>query len=212
MSSRTFGEMVREARLERHLSMGQLAAAVDRSTASVRRWERDDGLPTPEVIETLTVRLGLDTRDVEEAVAKARGGEAPTVGESAAGEPVEVDPIDVVALADVAEAVDSSLAADWQQPALPAPAAAIPATATAPPPPVVWPTASAPVAVVEQDQNILQILRDPAKPWLGYIRAVLTIAVLGGLAYVLLWAVPEFLDAFGEMWDSLWEGSDTTQL
>jgi hypothetical protein len=66
--------------------------------------------------------------------------------------------------------------------------------------------------VVEQDQNVLQILRDPAKPWLGYIRAVLTIAVLGGLAYVLLWAVPEFFDAFGEMWDSLWEGSDTTQL
>jgi hypothetical protein len=27
-----------------------------------------------------------------------------------------------------------------------------------------------------------------------------------------LWAVPEFFDAFGEMWDSLWEGSDTTQL
>ena len=52
-TSRTFGQIVREARLERHLSMGQLAAAVERSTASVRRWERNDGLPTPEVIEQL---------------------------------------------------------------------------------------------------------------------------------------------------------------
>ena len=210
MPSRTFGEIIREARLERHLSMGQLAAAVDRSTASVRRWERDDGLPTPEIIEMLTVRLGLDSGEVDTAVAAARGEEAPTVGESAQGEPVEVDPIDVVALADVAEAVDSSMAVEWQQPA--APAAAVPATATAPPPPVVWPTASAPVTVVEQEQNILQILRDPAKPWLGYIRAALTIAVLGGLTYVLVWAVPEFLDAFGEMWDSLWDSADTTQL
>ena len=220
MASRTFGEIIREARLERHLSMGQLAAAVDRSTASVRRWERDDGLPTPEVIDTLTVRLGLDPEEVAAAVTTARGDEAPTVGEAVAHEPVDADPIDVVPLVDVVEAVDAGSPGDWQQPAMaastaapaatPAPPGAA-ATATAPPP-VVWPTASAPVAVVEQDQNILQILRDPHKPWLGYIRAALTIVVLGGLAYVLLWAVPEFLDAFGEMWDSLWPESETTQL
>ena len=62
MTERSFGQMVREARLERHLSMGQLAAAVDRSTASVRRWERDEGLPSEEAIETLILRRGLDRR------------------------------------------------------------------------------------------------------------------------------------------------------
>jgi len=194
--------------------MGQLAAAVDRSTASVRRWERDDGLPTPEVIDTLTIRLGLDPEKVAVAVGAARGDEASTVGEAADSAHVESgDPIDVVALVDVAEAVDSGTPADWVQPAVPVAAATpVQQTTTAPPPPVVWPTASAPVAVVEQDQNILQILRDPDKPWIGYIRAFLTIAVLGALAYVLLWAVPEFLDAFGEMWDSLWPEAEGTTL
>jgi hypothetical protein len=73
----------------------------------------------------------------------------------------------------------------------------------------VGPTASAAVAVVDQDQNILQVLRDPDRPWLGYIRAALTLVVLGGLLWVLLWAVPEFFDAFSEMWDSLWDSSGT---
>ena len=65
--------MVREARLERHLSMGQLAAAVDRSTASVRRWERDEGLPSEDAIETLILRLGLDRAEVGNALAEHRG-------------------------------------------------------------------------------------------------------------------------------------------
>jgi transcriptional regulator with XRE-family HTH domain len=202
MSSRSFGQIVREARLERHLSMGQLAAAVDRSTASVRRWERDDGLPTPEVIDTLVVRLGLDPDEVNDAIAATRG-EDPQL-EPLTTAPVEVgDPIDVVPVVD---GVDST-GADWEQPNIVAPPP--PVVPAAAPAPTVWPTASAAVAVVDQDQNILQVLRDPDRPWLGYIRAALTLVVLGGLLWVLLWAVPEFFDAFSEMWDSLWDSSGT---
>jgi transcriptional regulator with XRE-family HTH domain len=202
MSSRSFGQIVREARLERHLSMGQLAAAVDRSTASVRRWERDDGLPTPEVVDILVVRLGLDPDEVNDAVAATRG-EDPQL-EPLTTAPVEVgDPIDVVPVVDAVESTDAE-----EQPNIAAPPPPV-VPAVAPAPPTVWPTASAPVAVVEQDQNILQVLRDPDRPWLGYIRAVLTLVVLGGLLWVLLWAVPEFFDAFSEMWDSLWDSSGT---
>ncbi len=193
--------------------MGQLAAAVDRSTASVRRWERDDGLPTPDVVEELIERLGLDP----EKVSAALGADEPEMDGSQGVDPATVedgDPIDVVPLSDVADAVDAG-SLDWKQP--PVAVATTPSVApapsqsrmTAPAPASAWPTASVPVAVIEQDQNFLQVLRDPDKPWLGYIRAALTIAVLGGLVWVLLWAMPEFLDAFGEMWDSLWETEGT---
>ena len=215
-TSRTFGQIVREARLERHLSMGQLAAAVDRSTASVRRWERNDGLPTPEVIELLIERLALDPDEMNSVLAaaglEADGGDA--------GEPVaieESDPIDVVALSEVADAVGAGSMEDWEQPSVTvasqaagAPGREGSSVVVAAPPPSAWPTASVPVAVIEQDQNLLQILRDPDQPWLGYIRAALTVVVLAGLVWVLLWALPEFLDAFGEMWDSLWETEGTT--
>ena len=201
MTQRSFGQMVREARLERHLSMGQLAAAVDRSTASVRRWERDEGLPSEDAIDTLILRLGLDRADVENALAEHRGDdpEAAVIGEG--------DPIDVVPLADVAVAVGAGAVVDWQPPEVAEPSEPQPTPAqprTAPPAPI-WPTASVPVEVVTQDQTLLQTIRDPDRPWLGYIRAVLTIAVLAGLAWILVWAIPEFLDAFGEVWDSLWQ-------
>ena len=211
--SRTFGQMLREARLERHLSMGQLAAAVDRSTASVRRWERDDGLPTPDVVEQLIDRLALDPDEVN-AVLAADGLDRDG-GESAETHPIEEgDPIDVVPLTDVADAAGGGSLQEWDQPpvTVASPASGTPepersGVVVAAPPPSVWPTASVPV--IEQDPNLLQILRDPDRPWLGYIRAALTILVLGGLVWVLLWALPEFLDAFGEMWDSLWETEGT---
>ena len=102
--------------------------------------------------------------------------------------------------------VGAGAVVDWQPPATAEPSEpqATPAQPrTVAPPAPIWPTASVPVEVVSQDQTLLQTIRDPDNPWLGYIRAALTIAVLAGLGWVLLWAIPEFLDAFGEVWDSL---------
>ncbi|GMQ86495.1 MAG: hypothetical protein BMS9Abin07_2074 [Acidimicrobiia bacterium] len=195
MSQRSFGQMVREARLERHLSMGQLAAAVDRSTASVRRWERDEGFPAEEAIDTLILRLGLDRAEVESALAEQRG-EDPEAAETGEGDPIDVVPL----------AVGVGAVVEWQPPAVtdpPQPPATPAQPRTVVPPPPIWPTA--PVPVVRQDQTLLQSIRDPDGPWLPYIRVLLTIAVLGGLVWGLLWAIPQFLDAFGEMWDSLWQ-------
>ena len=167
--------------------MGQLAAAVDRSTASVRRWERDEGLPTPDVVEALIARLDLDPAEVDDALGDARL--APVeVDPDAERAFEEGDPIDVVPLSDVADAVGAGSIAE--QPEIDDEPAAPPKPVPTPPPPAVWPTASVPVAVIEQDQNFIQVLRDPDKPWLGYIRAALTIIVLGALVWVLLWAFP----------------------
>jgi hypothetical protein len=40
--------------------MGQLAAAVERSTASVRRWERDEGMPADAVVQQVLTLLDLE--------------------------------------------------------------------------------------------------------------------------------------------------------
>ncbi len=143
--------------------MGQLAAAVERSTASVRRWERDQGVPTKAVVQELIIVLDLD--------------EAETVALAAA--PLPVVP--------------------------PAPPSGEPSDATRATSASV--TNAIPQAIPPSDASDgwLAQLRDPEKPWLGYLRAALTVAVLLVLAWVLIWALGGFLDAFGDVWESLWE-------
>ncbi|MGB5531919.1 MAG: helix-turn-helix transcriptional regulator, partial [Acidimicrobiia bacterium] len=61
---KTFGQAVRGARLARGMSMGQLATSVGRSTASVRRWERDEGVPAKGIIDELAAVLDLSDDDL----------------------------------------------------------------------------------------------------------------------------------------------------
>ncbi len=162
---RTFGQTVREARLAKGMSMGQLAAAVERSTASVRRWERDQGVPTETVVQDLIAVLNLD--EAETAALAA----APVP--AAAAPPRPSEPSDATR-ATFASATHTT----WQ--------AAPPSDGTS---------------------GWLASLRDPEKPWLGYLRAALTVVVLLVLAWVLIWALGGFLNAFGDVWESLWEES-----
>jgi transcriptional regulator with XRE-family HTH domain len=163
MSDRkTFGQAVREARLAKGMSMGQLAAAVERSTASVRRWERDQGVPAETVVQELIVVLNLD--------------EAEAVALAAAPPPV------------VAAVPQSDEPSDATQ------ATSAPLTNTA----------RTTVQRSSGSSGWLSSLRDPEKPWLGYLRATLTIIVLLVLAWVLVWALSGFLDVIGDVWESLW--------
>ena len=159
---RTFGQAVREARLAKGLSMGQLAAAVERSTASVRRWERGQGVPTETVVQELIVVLDLD--------------EAETVALAAAPLPVVPVPPHAGESSDPTRATSAS------------------ATSTTP---QATPPSSG-------SGGWLASLRDPEKPWLGYLRAVLTIVGLLLMVWALIWALEGFLDAFGDVWESLW--------
>jgi len=54
------GRAIREARLQKGMSLGQLAAAVGRSSSSVRRWERGEVPPAIGVVDQLADVLDLD--------------------------------------------------------------------------------------------------------------------------------------------------------
>ena len=162
---RTFGQAVREARLAKGMSMGQLAAAVERSTASVRRWERDQGVPTESVVKDLATVLDLDEAEIE-ALAAAPVTPAPVPPQPAADSDAT--------RATAASVTHTSLQA---------------------------------TGASDGAGGWLVSLRDPDKPWLGYLRAGLTVVVLLVLAWVLIWALGGFLDAFGEAWESLWADS-----
>jgi hypothetical protein len=180
---RTFGQAVRDARLAKGMSMGQLAASVERSTASVRRWERDEGVPAKDIIDELVNVLDLTDDDLA----------------LMAGEPVNRAP----------------------RPAEP--------HSTTPPPPTPAPTPATPrpplsdasqatqaagnrvtgaVAVTEQApagvKGWFAELYNPANPWLGYLRAALTVVVMVVLAWILVWALAELFGAVGEIWDGMW--------
>ena len=159
---RTFGQAIREARLSKGMSMGQLATAVERSTASVRRWERDEGVPAKTVIQELIVVLDLD--------------ESETVALAAAPLPVAPAP-----------------------PQSPQPSDATRATSVS-----TTRTSSQAFSSLEGSSGWLSSLRDPDKPWLGYIRASLTVVALLILGWVLVWALRGFLEVYGEIWESLW--------
>lgn len=94
-SSMTPGQIIREARLAHGLSLGQLASAVGRTASSVRRWEKDDALPTAAVLDQLADLLEIDREELEHSPdsedTTATGGEAavdlPGGGNSVGDEP-----------------------------------------------------------------------------------------------------------------------------
>jgi transcriptional regulator with XRE-family HTH domain len=59
------GRAIREARLQKGMSLGQLAAAVGRSSSSVRRWERGEVPPAIGVVDQLADVLDLDPDDLK---------------------------------------------------------------------------------------------------------------------------------------------------
>jgi transcriptional regulator with XRE-family HTH domain len=168
---RSFGRVVREARLAKGMSMGQLAAAVHRSTASVRRWERDEGVPAAGIMDDLVRVLDLTPDDV--ALLDRETAAPPTPPPRATTPPPQ----------------PASIQASIQKTQ-----AASKVTGIAP---IVE---SGPTGV----KSWLADLYDPDKPWLGYLRAALTVMVLIILAWLLVWALGGLFDTLGEFWDSMW--------
>lgn len=62
----TLGRFIRQSRLDRGMSLGQLANRVGRSSSSVRRWERDEVAPALAVVPVLAEALGIDPSELEE--------------------------------------------------------------------------------------------------------------------------------------------------
>jgi transcriptional regulator with XRE-family HTH domain len=162
---KTFGQAVREARVAKGMSMGQLAAAVERSTASVRRWEKGEGMPSDTIVRRVLSVLDIDDGDY--TVVDAQVVDA-AVGRDTPGR--------------VSESMRATSVASGRAAALEEPE-------------------------VDESPGPLKRFLDPEKPWLGYLRALLTIVTLGLLAWLLLWAAAGLVDAVGEIWQSLWSGS-----
>ena len=181
---RTFGQVVREARHAKGMSMGQLATAVNRSTASVRRWERDEGVPAASIRGDVANALDLSPDDLE------------LIDDEPSTEPppsVAVTPPPSVAVTPPPPASRTGPEASLQA----TQAAASRVTGIAP---VVDPK---PTGV----RGWFAVLYDPDKPWLGYLRAALTVIVLIVLAWMLIWSLGGLLDTLGEFWESMWAES-----
>ena len=203
---KTFGQAVREARLAKGMSMGQLASSVERSTASVRRWERDEGVPSKGIIDELAAVLDLSDDDLALIVRAPdhRIAPAPVTPPPATRAPVTPPP------------------ATWA-PVTPPPATPAPVTPARVTPPPAMPASqvgasqatqaaasrvTGSVAVAEPAptgiKGWIADLYNPANPWLGYLRAALTVIVLIILAWVLVWALTGLFGAVGEIWDGMW--------
>jgi len=59
-STGELGATIREARLKKGMSLGQLASAVGRSSSSVRRWERGEVAPAATVLSKLQAILEIE--------------------------------------------------------------------------------------------------------------------------------------------------------
>ena len=177
---RTFGQAVREARLAKGMSMGQLATSVERSTASVRRWERDEGVPAKGIVNELAAVLDLSEDDVALiAMEPAPATPAPATPRgptSAPSTPAPSTPAPPSGASQATQAAGSRVAG------------------------VVAVSEPAPTGI----KSWFAELYNPANPWLGYLRAALTVVVLIVLAWILVWALAGLFGAVGEIWDGMW--------
>ena len=176
------GRTIREARLARGMSLSQLAAAVGRSSSSVRRWERDEVPPAIGIIDELADALGLDPQELRALRPSPldSGGVEPESaapgisGSRATPESLDLDRVPVIA---PPESVDAQ----------PGRASSGPRTA----------------GFVS---DVIEVLRGATESWSGWIRGGLTAAVLIVMAIVLVWALSELASAMGEIWDSFETG------
>jgi transcriptional regulator with XRE-family HTH domain len=102
------GLTIRSARLEKSMSLGQLASAVGRSSSSVRRWERGEVAPAASVLPKLAAILEIDPKLLEEQASSdsvaptsttGNDGRVSTVEQPAVGVSGTSDPASQVAVA-----------------------------------------------------------------------------------------------------------------
>lgn len=73
------GQLIRRSRLEKGMSLSQLAAAIGRSSSSVRRWERGEVPPAIGIVDELASVLDLEADQL-----RTRSGDAEPSGPASA--------------------------------------------------------------------------------------------------------------------------------
>ncbi len=166
------GRVIREARLGKGMSLGQLAAAVGRSSSSVRRWERGEVPPAIGIIDDLARVLDLDPDELR----SLRPESDPVAEFHEPDTPPSATPIDVI------PRIESTGPAFEPVP-----------------PPDAGPSRIRPPGFIG---DVVEVVRGATASWTGWIRGLLTFAVLLVMAIVLVWALGELFDALGEVWNS----------
>ncbi len=169
----TLGRLIRESRLERGLSLGQLASKVGRSSSSVRRWERDEVPPAIGVMSDLAAALELD----EEELQRLRPGsvEATAASPASSEEPLTRSTLE-------GETVSNGAVATHH-----------PAEMG----PDVVPKNGGGVL-----SDLSRALLGSKSSWIGWVRGIMTTVVLIAMLFVFLWALGELFDALREVLDS----------
>ena len=221
MSARQqIGDLIRERRLARGISLGQLATRLELTPANVRAWERGETTPGGEHVLPLVEALDLDATALTNLLAGSDNPEEMDDG-AVSVHGIELDPAqgDDVQLAEsLASASDSLSTADKDQ-IMNGFTESIPIPVVASPPPEATvgrrgatrpsaadrPTISprgfaAPIKVPPMGfSNPLRLLFDPHRRFLYWVRYALTIVVLYILLRLLLWAGSEAWKALGEL-------------
>jgi transcriptional regulator with XRE-family HTH domain len=177
------GVTIREARLEKSMSLGQLASAVGRSSSSVRRWERGEVAPAASVVPKLAAVLEIDIESLRDDK---------SVRTVDADEESSQDKTHDKAQDKRTPTVEQPMAAGEESP---------------PTTPQVGPAASSPVEGGVLSSFWVSFTKG-GQGWMGWIRGVLTVAALIVMLFVLLWAVGELFSALGSVLDSFDVGSD----
>jgi transcriptional regulator with XRE-family HTH domain len=182
--SDALGTLIRASRLDKGLSLGQLASAVGRSASSVRRWERGESAPAADVLGDLATVLDLDEEELGAMVAAAHPDrteaepagvsdsdieEKPQISAETPAVKTTIEDDDVVA--DVA---------DYFETAAPA----------APPPAQRQPS---------RYGRISSAVWGRRDSWIGWVRGFLTALALLFLFMGLMWALGELLTALKDV-------------
>jgi len=176
------GVTIREARLEKSMSLGQLASAVGRSSSSVRRWERGEVAPAASVVPKLAAVLEIDIESLRD------------------DKPVRTIDADDESPQD---GTQDKRISTVEQPAT--------AGEESPPPtPQVGSAASSSVEGGVLSSFWVSFTKG-GQGWMGWIRGGLTVAALIVMLFLLVWALGELFSALESVLDSFDVGSNGGQ-
>jgi len=177
------GRLIRESRLKKGMSLGQLASAVGRTSSSVRRWERGEVPPAKAIIPDLAQALDLEPAELDAL------RPSPSLPE-----PLEHDSILLDEQGVKPSTIEQPVITQSGTESAPVTAAVTGASEPAQHPP--------PPAQEGPFGEIAAVYRSVTEDWSGWIRGALTALVLLIMLIVLLWAAGELVSALGEVWDS----------
>lgn len=184
------GRLIRESRLKKGMSLAQLAAAVGRSSSSVRRWERGEVPPAKAIMGDLATALDLEEAQLDELRPSSSNQQPQSDGDAPAG-----------LVSDPGRAIraDGRKHTTLEQPIVAPDAGAVPSNGAAA---SREPSSESSRTSAGLVGDIVASYRSWTEDWSGWIRGGLTVALLIVMLVVFVWAVGELFGALGEIWDS----------